>query len=124
MTLLAVYDLSVSPTSFDLTTFLALADLHRRRSANGAMHVIFVPAPGAGFWGNESFDVEQKRWRMRNLLVPLCSLWPSCRGVTVLAKRDEARHWLRRARGQIFPVGYRLDRPVTDVFQWAALAAE
>jgi tetratricopeptide (TPR) repeat protein len=124
MTLLAIYDLAVSPTSYDFTTFLALADLERRRADATAMHVIFVPAAGEGFWSNEALDVDQKRWRIRNMLVPLCWLWPSCHGVTVLTERDDAKRWLGRIRGPIFPVGYRLDRPVVEAFLWAAATAE
>jgi tetratricopeptide (TPR) repeat protein len=124
MTLLAIYDLAVSPTSYDFTTFLALADLERRRAGATATHVIFVPASGEGFWNNESFDVDQKRWRVRNMLAPLCWLWPSCRGVTILTARDDARRWVAAQGSRIFPAGYSLDHPVADAFQWAAVAAE
>jgi Tetratricopeptide repeat len=123
-TLLAVYDLSVAPVSFDFAIFIALADLHRQRLGLTSIHVIFVPAPGEGFWDREALGLDDRRWRIRNLLMPLCWLWPSCRGVTVLGARDEARHWLRVRRGAIFPVGYRLSRPVPDTFLWANLAAE
>jgi Tetratricopeptide repeat len=123
-TLLAVYDLSVAPVSFDFAIFMALADLHRQRLGLTSVHVIFVPAPGDGFWDREALGLDDRRWRVRNLLAPLCWLWPSCRGVTVLGTRREARRWLRVRHGAMFPVGYRLSRPVPDTFLWANLAAE
>jgi Tetratricopeptide repeat len=122
--LLAVYDFAASPTSFDIAAFLALADLERQRRSLSAMHVLFVPAPGTGFWENEALGEDEKRWRVRNLLIPMCWLWPACGGVTVLGSRDEARASLRRAQDAVFPSGYRLHRPVPDAFQWAAVAAE
>ncbi len=122
--LLAVYDLSAAPVSFDCAFFLALADLHRRRLGLASMHVLFVPAPGEGFWDHEALDIDDRRWRIRNLLTPLCWLWPSCRGVTVLPKREDARPWLRDADRAVFPVGYRLARPVPDTFMWTGIAAE
>ncbi len=88
------------------------------------MHVLFVPAPGDGFWDRESVHIDDKRWRVRNLLMPLCWLWPSCRGVTILPARDEARHWLHKAGRAVFPEGYRLKHPIPDTYLWAGVAAE
>jgi hypothetical protein len=125
MTLLVIYDFAASPTSYDFAAFLALADLHRQRVGAAAMYIIFVPAPGEGFWDKEDIGLDEKRWRQRNLLVPLCSLWPACSGVTVLSTREDARSWLDRiTHDAVFPPGYRLDRPIPDAFQWAAITAE
>jgi tetratricopeptide (TPR) repeat protein len=123
-TLLAVYDLSAAPVSFDCAFFLALADLHRQRLGLASMHVLFVPAPGDGFWDREALQTDDRRWRVRNLLIPLCWLWPSCRGVTVLPTREDARYWLRKAGRAIFPAGYRLTQPIPDTYLWAGVAAE
>jgi tetratricopeptide (TPR) repeat protein len=123
--MMAVYDMSVSPASFDLATFLALADHRRNCIGKEAMHVLFVPADGTGLWENEAIDLAQRQWRLRNLLVPLCWLWSSCRAVTVLSSRAEAAKWLKTAgRHDVFPVGYRLASPTADAYQWAHAVAE
>jgi hypothetical protein len=76
MTLTAIHDLAVSPTRYDFTTFVGLADLHRRQGNLEAR-------PVRAFWSNGSFDIDQKRWRIRNMRAPLCWLSPTCRGVTI-----------------------------------------
>ncbi len=122
-TLSVFYDLSVSPTSFDFATFLALAEYRRQALGARAFHVYFVPASGDGFWDREPYPTEQKRARLQHLLLPLCGLWPNCEGSTVFARRDDAQAVLPRDPKRRFPIDYRVDAPVEDAYQWAALTA-
>ncbi|MFQ5514339.1 MAG: tetratricopeptide repeat protein [Myxococcota bacterium] len=121
--LLAFYDLSASPTSFDFVTFLARAEAARRASGATCFRVVFVPAEGTGFWDREPFDAVEKRERLRGLLSPLCRLYPACIGAIVCASRKEASALGRTRRAPIFPTGYRVRAPVPDAYQWAHAVA-
>jgi tetratricopeptide (TPR) repeat protein len=121
--LTAFYDLSVSPTGFDSAVFFALADLARARRGCIAFRIVFVPAGGSGFWGNETYDTGYKAWRLHHLLLPLATLFPTCRGVTLCATRDEAAALCRSAGTDIFPEGYTVAAPPAEAYQWAYFAA-
>jgi tetratricopeptide (TPR) repeat protein len=121
--LVAFYDLAVSPTSFDFASFLARAELARRARRLGRIQVVMVPASGDGFWGNEPLSLESKRARVERLLIPLCELVPSCLQPVVCPDRDAATLLVARARGRAFPDGYTVERPVADAFQWAHVMA-
>ena len=119
----AVYDLSVSPTSYDFLTFLALADLARARAGCPAMQVVFVPDNGSGFWDREPTSEDGKAWRLHNLLIPALQLYPAVAGYAVAASRAEARRLVSRLPAPLFPEGYAVDRPVEDAYQWAHTVA-
>jgi tetratricopeptide (TPR) repeat protein len=121
--LTAFYDFSVSPTGFDAAVFLTLADLARQRRGFESFRVIFVPAPGSGFWSNESYDSGYKAWRLHHLLLPLTTLFPACRAVAVCGTRDEARDSVRRAGADIFPDGYTVENPPAEAYQLAYFIA-
>lgn len=121
--LYAFYDLSVSPTSFDCATFLALAELHRLERGGAGTKVVFVPAAGSGFWEREQITLAERRARLANLLVPLCALWPGIADVAVLGDRAEVVPLLREAQGFVYPAGYTPAAPVTESFQWCDVLA-
>lgn len=120
--LTAFYDLSVSPTGFDSVVFLALAELARLRRGCDVFHVVFVPASG-GFWANESYDTGYKAWRLHHLLLPLATLFPTCRGITLCATRDEAAALCRKAGKHVFPEGYSAAAPPAEAYQLAHFVA-
>lgn len=121
--LTAFYDLSVSPTGFDSAVFFALADLARQRRNCAGFNIVFVPAAGSGFWQNETYDADYKAWRLHHLLLPLATLFPTCRGFTLCATRDEAATLCRGAGKNIFPEGYTTEAPPAEIYQWAYFAA-
>jgi tetratricopeptide (TPR) repeat protein len=121
--LLGVYDLSVAPTSYDFLSFLTIVEMKRRREDYDRFDVVFVPALGNGFWDKEATSVDEKVWRVQNLLVPMCWLWPACASVSVLGTRGEAGRLLRRAGRDVYPDGYRLDKPVLESFQLSHVIA-
>ena len=121
--LLAVYDLSCSPTSYDCLTFLALAEMKRRSGRYRCFDVVFVPAEGAGFWNKEATSLSEKQWRLRNLLVPMCWLWPACSSVSLLGSRGEADRLVKTAGRHVFPERYRVSAPIAEAFQLAHVLA-
>ncbi len=117
----AFYDLAVSPATFDIVTFLVLAENERKKYGYDKMHVVIVPGPDGGF-RQGSFDnynqdpVEKKKhdymgWRLRNILVPCCWIVPSCVGVTVSVSRVEVVDILNSANQDTFPSDYDVDTP-------------
>jgi tetratricopeptide (TPR) repeat protein len=121
--LTAFYDLSVSPTGFDSAVFFALADLARTKRGCVAFRVVFVPAGGSGFWANESYDTGYKAWRLHHLLLPLATLFPACRGITLCTTREEAAALCRKAGTYVFPEGYTAEAPPAEAYQWAYFIA-
>ncbi len=122
-TLLAFYDFEVSPTSFDFTTFVTRAEIHRRELGLDRVCVAFVPGRIERFWGNEPQSMREKQQRLEQLLTPLCSLMPSCIRPIICEDRARAEE-IERAATHVFPLGYRVRSPIPDAFQWAHLAAE
>ncbi|HYB10419.1 MAG TPA: hypothetical protein VEJ16_12170, partial [Alphaproteobacteria bacterium] len=119
----AFYDLNVSPTGYDFATFLALAEMARRRGGHSAFHVVIVPAEGDGFWDRESYAASDKSTRLRRLLIPLAGLMRHCNGVTLASGRANAKAIRSSTHGRLFPSGYSVDRPVDDAYQWAHIMA-
>lgn len=114
--LYAFYDLGISPVTFDIIQFLVLAEAERGRLGCDSLHVVFVPGSKDGFspvevsvyrkLGQLDCDVDLMRWRLRNIMVPLCWLIPSCRQLTVCSSVEEAQVLERSMAKYIFPRGY------------------
>jgi hypothetical protein len=121
--LVAFYDLSVAPTSFDFATFLTRAEWRRRELSAARFRVVIVPADGDGFWDREPFSTDAKRLRVERLLLPLTELFSACAGVDVCASRAEAESLLRGLEGPRFPDAYTTAAPIPDTFQWAHVVA-
>ncbi len=114
--LYAFYDLGISPVTFDMVQFLVLAEAERRKLGCDSLHVVFVPGPKDGFstvevsvyrkLGQLDCNVDLMRWRLRNILVPLCWLIPSCQQLTVCSSLEEAQIIEESIAKYIFPKGY------------------
>ena len=74
--LYAFYDLAVSRISFDYFGFLVLAEFERQYQQKDVLHLIVVPADGDGFHPNLLYDLKQKQWRLRNIVIPGLSFIP------------------------------------------------
>jgi hypothetical protein len=113
--LYAFYDLAVSPATFDIVTFLVLAELARKQSGRATLHVVIVPGPNEGFRVDGApYDTNDKRWRLRNILAPSGWLIPGCRHVTVCASRDEARVMHSALAAHVFPPNYSVAAPLNQ----------
>ena len=115
-TLYFFLDLEVSPITFDVVTFLATAELYRRRHGLKDIHVILVPGTVGGL-REEGADFaaamgpEARWWRLHNLVIPIFRLLPSCTGYTVCSSRREAyTSWFAGA-AHVFPEGYSVAFP-------------
>lgn len=92
--MIAYYDLSRCPPTFDVVVFLALAELERQRRGEEYIDVIILPGPREGFRADHHWPHDTAgRVHMRdNVLVPLCRLLPSVRSVEV-ANRRRGEGW-------------------------------
>lgn len=107
--LTAVYDLAVSPPTFDFVAFLVSAEKHRIEIGADALEVVLMPGPAGGFRADQlpPFTVKARVGMRRNIVEAMCVLLPSCRRVLVLESRQpvKAEH--------VFPHRYRVDHPVS-----------
>lgn len=93
--LIFAFDLDAAPITFDIATFLAGAELERRRLGLAALYVLFIPGRHDGLRqelpGYETaITTARRHWRVRNILIPTLALLPSVRGYTVCATREQA----------------------------------
>ncbi|WP_158671929.1 hypothetical protein [Bradyrhizobium guangdongense] len=109
MLLTAVYDLAVSPPTFDFVAFLVSAERRRLEIGADALEVVLMPGPAGGFRADQlpPFTVEARLGMRRNIVEAMCALLPSCRSIWIL----DVRHALNRE--QVFPVGYRVEDPIS-----------
>jgi tetratricopeptide (TPR) repeat protein len=125
VTLYAFYDLRASPVTFDFFQFLILADLDRKKRGLNRLHIVIIPeSPEVRReWLLDRFDKTDVDWRVRQILVPGCSLMPSCRGlVTVCGSRDEADKFFLIADKYVFPEGCSVNNPIPR-FQLSEITA-
>ena len=71
--MIACYDLDVAPETFDIVGFISLAFAHAKQSSQELTSFVIIPGFGKdGFRSDDTeYYVEEQRWRLRELLVPL-----------------------------------------------------
>jgi hypothetical protein len=121
--LLFVYDLSIAPVTFDFVSYLAAAELSRRRKRLAHIDVVFVAGPHEGLRKEQpeyeaEVDFVSRNWRVRNLLVPALSLLPSVRSHALCASREQAKQLITGAEQQIYPPDYRVQLPCLPAKAW------
>ena len=122
--LTAFYDFEVSPVTFDFADFLALAELARRRHGVEALHIVIVPARSGEFRADDStFEEDDKRWRLYNILLPSCALLPRFAGLTVCQSRAHAEDLEKSLEGPVFPEDYSTGQPRADFMLSGIVAA-
>lgn len=93
MTVVAAdYDLAKGPVSYDFAIWLVKALMHVEDQGGGRLHVNIHPHTGGlgGFarhWGG--YDEAETRWRLWNIVLPLCSLANAT--VTLLPERGQIK---------------------------------
>jgi hypothetical protein len=121
-------DLEVCPITFDCASYLAGAELARRRLGLASSHVVIVPGKEGGL-REEPPDYEQavgperRHWRLHHIVVPLLGLVPACKGYTLCASREEAHAMFFAGARHVYPAGYTVTFPVAPNPREAAEAA-
>lgn len=93
-TLFFIFDLQVCPIAFDVVTYLAGAEIERRRRGLARIHVFIVPGRDKGMRlelpeYDAIVDDESRRWRLNHIVVPCFSFLPSCTGFTLCSSRED-----------------------------------
>lgn len=113
----AFYDLQVAPVTFDFLWFLTGAELKRRRLGLDAVHVVIVPGRVGGLRREredyeDAVDADARAERIGNILLPACSLLPTCAGVTYASSRKHAGYIRSTMASHVYPEGYEPALPV------------
>ena len=129
-TLYFFYDLETCSITYDAATYLALAELERRRRGLESIHVVIVPGRRLER-EPESYDrvvgPEARHARILNIVIPVLGLLPSCRGYTFCGSRKEAAAVHLVFARNVFPQGYRPGFPVNPEgkeLRWRAAKGE
>jgi len=112
--LTAVYDLGVSPPTYDFFSFLSQADLYAKENGFTHIDLVFEPGPMNGFRDDElPPDAIAREGMLRRVCVEGAWLCPRVRNVTVLKRRKEIT-------GDVFPVGWKDEYPIAHYgFQYS-----
>lgn len=95
--LTAVYDLQVSPPTFEVFSFFAEAERYRIAMGFTSIDVVFIPGPNHGFRNDQlPPSVEERESMLHRVCVSGARLLPSVRNVSVLKERI-------RLQGEFFP---------------------
>lgn len=101
----AVYDLGLSPASFDFNYFMREAEKHRKEKKFDHIDVVFQPGPMFGFRNENPLPpAEYSSEMLWRVCVGTARKHPSVRNIEVLKKR-------RPIQGYVFPEGYLEDSP-------------
>ena len=134
-TLHAFYDFRVAPVSFDVLTFLVLAERVRRDKGLDHIHMVIVSPPkerqilyaklhpGADIPHETLYNADHIRWRLSNIIVPGCRLLPSVQDLTVCDDDDLPEWIVSRSKENVFPEGYTLEDPLPAVHTGFAVIA-
>lgn len=120
-TLFCFYDMVVSPCSYDFFTFLYSAEICRIRRGLSDIRLIFVHGSEGKFRKDNLRTPQQNETFFNNVIIPGISLLPSCESFIWL-KRQEIS--LQSVSDQnIFPRGYKLNRPTAEYVGHALVAS-
>lgn len=116
-TLFFFYDLQVCPITFDMVSYMAGAELERRRLGLDDIHVVIVPGLNDGLrQETEAYEKAVGRasryWRLHNLAIPIIELFPACKGYTVCASRRHAALISSLIAKHVYPLNWRLRFPI------------
>ncbi len=103
----AVYDLGVSPPTYDFISFMVEAERHRVKNNFDVIDLSFQPGPMHGFRADElPPDVTTRRGMLQRVCLGIARLLPSVRNIEVLQER-------RTVTGHIFPAEWKEDAPMS-----------
>ena len=107
--LMAFYDLASSPPTYDFVSFLVAAERRRIELGAAEIAVVIVPGPDHGFRLDHlpPRDPHVRRAMLRQIVVAMCGLLPSCADCTVCDSRDQAGEIRSHCREtNVFPAGW------------------
>lgn len=106
-TLYALYDLDVMPPTFDIASFLFLAELERRRSHLERIHLVIIPGRNLEPQNEaeEALPGSARHRRIDSILIPVARLLPSCTGLTLCTDRSDAARFRFATPVPVFPQG-------------------
>jgi hypothetical protein len=107
-----ICDLNVCPVTFDFASYLAAAEIERRRRRLEAIQVVFVPRLERGIRREKPsyatiIGEPGWEWRVRHILVAMLALLPSVESHIVCRRRDEADAVISRDPKYLYPQDYR-----------------
>lgn len=106
--LTAVYDLAVSPPTYDFISFLCSAEQERRERGHEFIDVVFSPGPNMGFRDdNLPPQLEERDSMLWRVCVGMTRLLPTVRNVTV----QRARY---HVDGRVWPKGWSKSTPASN----------
>lgn len=93
--MIACYDLSRCPPTYDVVAFLAHAELERLRRREDHIDVHILPGPQGGFRRDTLWphSIAERRQLLENVVLPMCRLLPSVREVVVEDRRESVDGW-------------------------------
>jgi hypothetical protein len=88
--IMAFYDLTVAPVTFDFAYFLADADSYARSKGKAGIYVYIIESDNDIMLSDKNYnqiiDKSKREWRIQNILLPLISHYPSCIGFAVVPR--------------------------------------
>ena len=99
--LTALYDLAISPLTFDFAYAVAQAEVMRRAGGFARLRIYIRGNLSGG--GHDAYSIGEYGWRLRHVLAPLTRLLPSPTGLEIgvnplpsstLFSRSHGLHWL------------------------------
>lgn len=111
-----VYDLAVSPVTFDFLQFLGGCESFRVSKGAEHIHVIITHGNNAAYRRHTpkdlALDDAAKMWRVQHILAPAAWQLKHCSGVSVYKSRLDCARFLRNIpKERVFPPNYDLNKP-------------
>ena len=106
--LYAIFDLEIAPITFDIVIFLIVSEYEATKAGKKGFVIVFVPReklPSYEWDDYDSiFDEERKLWWFNNIVLPITSLTPKCKGVYILPRRSDVSRFVEKK--DVFPPLY------------------
>jgi len=107
----AFYDLGINPVTFDFAWFIVGAEMAARSAGKAGFLLVLVPGTVDGLREEANdyeqvVDVESRKWRLRNILLPVASLSPACRSIVLCTTRDQAAKYVSHIGDENYPPHY------------------
>ena len=113
----AIYDLKISPCSFECVHVLYAAETYRLHLGLEAIDFIVIANDDTVFRDVETdkdiVDENEKYWELNDVLLQIDCLLPACRRTLYFPTREEAIAYLANQKYR-FPIGYDVSSPPTE----------